>query len=54
MLQNGIKVEPDLYNLLPFILMIIQNVLGCVTAECRLELHSKSPDLYIANCLRIW
>ena len=54
MLQNGSKVKPDLRTLLPqLILMITQDVLGCVTAECRLELRSKSPDLYIANCLRI-
>ena len=45
MLQNGIKVEPELRTLLPqLILMITQNVLGCVTAECRLELRFKSPD----------
>ena len=55
MLQNGTKVEPDLDTLLPqLILIITQNVLSYVTAECRLELRSKSPDLYKANCLRIW
>ena len=45
MLQNGIKAEPDLHTLLPQ--LITRNVLGYVTAECRLELRSKSPDLYV-------
>ena len=54
-LQNGTKVERDLHILLPqLILMITENVLDCVTADCRLEMRSKSPDLYITNCLRIW
>ena len=45
MLQNGIKIEPDLHTLLSqLILMITQHILSYVTAECRLELFSKSPD----------
>ena len=53
-LQSGFKVEPDLHTLTTIDFNDNTTVLGYVTAECRLELRSISPDLYIANYLRIW